>query len=85
MRIVFMLPLVLVVSACEEPEPIVSDFNGSSVRIQQSTVFTPADADAKDVVEEARRICARVGKEAEYASSRPGPNSVFHEHLFLCL
>lgn len=74
-----------IVSACTEPAPVVSDFNGHSVKIQQSTIFTPPNPNLPGIKTEAQRICGREGKEAEYASSRSGPNNAYADHLFLCV
>jgi hypothetical protein len=61
--------------------PAVSDFNGSSVKIvEEFGGRNPSDA----TVAEARRICGKVGKGYEYASTRSLPNYQT-EYLFLCL
>ncbi len=73
---------LLVMAGCST-EPLVSDFNGSSVKLQ-TDAFTPL-AEAKRMSQaEADRICGKVGKQAEYASSREVPGYVY-EHLYLCL
>lgn len=84
------LPLYAIVSAillsaCTEPAPLVSSYNGDSVEIQQSTILTSADPKLPEVVNEAKRICGKTGKNAEYASSRSGPDNYYSTHLFLCL
>lgn len=62
-------------------EPMVSDFNGSSVKVVEDFGGrTPTPA----TVEEAKRICGKVGKNSEYASTRSLPNYQT-EYLFLCL
>ncbi len=62
-------------------EPIVSDFNGSSVKLVESFGGAkPTDA----TVAEASRICGKVGKTAEAASSR-ALQDYTTEYLFLCL
>jgi hypothetical protein len=73
------------VSGCEPiaNPPIVSGFNGSSVGIQAAGFFgnekpTPEHA------AEAARICGKVQKNAEYASSRMVSDYQI-EHLYLCL
>lgn len=72
-------------AACGVPsEPIVSDFNGASVKIAMINYMGEgARNDASDA--EAARICATSGKKrAEYASTRPLPGYQL-EHLYLCL
>ncbi len=65
-------------------DPLISDYNGASVKIQTS-VFAPA-AEAKAAAQaQADRICAKSGKKAEYASSREIPGAYVYEHLYLCL
>jgi len=73
---------VLAVAGCAS-DPLVSDFNGSSVKLQTSEFMPLAQAKAQSLAE-ANRICGKVGKHAEYASSREMPGYVL-EHLFLCL
>jgi len=63
------------------PTPIVSDFNGSSVKLVES--FGGAKPSSMTVAE-AQRICGKVGKKAEGASARSLPN-YDTEYLFLCL
>lgn len=82
-KMIVLVPLFL--AGCLEVPPAVSDFNGSSVKIQQSTAWAPANANDPEVANEARRICGKVGKRAEYASTRYNPNAYYAEHLFLCL
>jgi hypothetical protein len=84
MRVYLTLPF-LALAACVPPAtPIVSDYNGASVKLVMSNglgegVRSPA-SDA-----EALRICQRGGKSsAEYASVRQLPNYQV-EHLYLCL
>jgi len=61
--------------------PAVSDFNGSSVKIVEDFGgMKPSSA----TVAEAARICGKVGKTSEYASTRSLPNYET-EYLFLCL
>lgn len=74
------LPLL---SACIPATPVVSDYNGNSVKIQMSALADANEAKA-NAQAEAERICGKVGKRAEYASTRQLPeyNS---EHLYLCL
>lgn len=72
----------LALSACDVP-PVVTDFNGSSVAIQGADMtYSPEFKSRYDA--EAQRICGRVGKTAEYASSRAMPNYLY-SHLYLCL
>lgn len=70
-------------AACTDLEttPLVSDYNGASVKIQ-TDMFTPKPRES--TMAEATRICGIGNKRAEYASSRALPNYV-NEHLYLCL
>lgn len=79
------LASILLLSACVEPAPAVSEFNGSSVTIQQSTIVTVPNHEQPEIIAEAKRICGKVGKRAEYASTRSAPNAAYADHLFLCL
>ena len=74
---VVLLPLVLM--GCVAP--VVSDFNGSSVKlVEEFGGRQPVDATRA----EAARICGKIGKTSEYASSRVVGDFQI-EHLFLCL
>lgn len=69
---------------CVPATPVVSDFNGSSVKIQTSQ-FADVDEAKASSQAEADRICRQGGKKrAEYASSRTVAEYT-SEHLFLCL
>lgn len=77
-RFVLCLPLCLM--GCVTT-PVVSDFNGSSVKLVESFGGAkPTEA----TTAEAKRICGKVGKTAEGASVRYLPNYET-EYLFLCL
>lgn len=82
------LCLIGLFSACTPVTPVVSDFNGASVKIQRSTLTTDTEDQAKaKTMAEATRICQAGGKaRAEPASTRtlPGDNYTA-EDLFLCL
>ena len=82
MRALIFTAGLLLLGACDAP-PVVSDFNGSSVKLQTSSLVPVHDAKASTQTE-AGRICGKVGKQAEYASTRTLPNYV-SEHLYLCL
>lgn len=74
----------LALAACvPASEPIISDYNGASVKIAQDNFFGEgARNEATDA--QAARICGKTGKKAEYASVRQsGEYQV--EHLYLCL
>ncbi|WP_123876578.1 hypothetical protein [Fuscovulum blasticum] len=74
----FLIPFLL--AGCVTT-PVVSDFNGSSVKLVESFGSAkPTEA----TVAEASRICGKVGKKAEAASARSLPNYDM-EYLFLCL
>ena len=82
MKRAFWLLPVLTLSACVVP-PIVTEFNGDSVTIQGAD-FTYDDSLKTLYKAEADRICGKIGKRAEYASSRAVPGYVM-QHLYLCL
>lgn len=71
------LPIFLI--GCSAP--MVSDFNGSSVKVVEE--FGGRNP-TPETVAEATRICGKVGKTVEYASARSLPNYQT-EYLFLCL
>lgn len=82
-KYLLLAPVFLLV-ACTPPNPIVSDFNGDSVKIQSSQFEDAKESQAAAQIE-ADRICQRGNrKRAEYASTRSLPNYL-NEHLFLCL
>ena len=82
MKLQIILASILILSACDAT-PVVSDFNGSSVKIQTSALTSVKEARASSQAE-ANRICGKVGKHAEYASTRAAADYVA-EHLYLCL
>lgn len=75
---------LLTVVACAPLPGVVSDFNGSSVKIRQETVANVPGV-TPQIEEEAARICATAKKKAEYASTLSAPTKEYAEHLFLCL
>jgi len=80
----FCAAALLSVAACVPAQPIVSEYNGSSVKIQTSSLAATADIKSSTQTE-ANRICGKTGKRAEYASTVTNPNTYVSEHLFLCL
>ena len=62
--------LLLCLSGCVPSDPVVSDYNGSSVKIAMTNLA--GEGQRSDVTDaEALRICQKGGKRtAEYASSR---------------
>jgi hypothetical protein len=83
----FLAVTLLALAGCGEltpSEPIVSDYNGDSVRIQQMNFI--GEGFRSDVTDaEATRICQRGGRRtAEYASYRALPDGNV-EHLYLCI
>lgn len=70
--------------SCGPVVPIVSDYNGDSVKIQVSSMTNDPEGRAK-IDAEAQRIC-RTGskKRAEFASVRQLPDYNV-EYLYLCL
>ena len=76
--------LPLIAAACVPSDPLVSDYNGASVKIVMTNL---AGEGARSSVTdaEALRICTKGGKRsAEYASSRVYSDYQL-EHLYLCL
>ena len=84
MRILFILS-TLSLAACVAPsEPLVSDYNGASVKIAM-TNFAGEGGRSAATDAEALRICQKGGKRtAEYASVRQSSEYQV-EHLYLCL
>jgi hypothetical protein len=85
MRKLAQLTVLVALAGCVPAgEPIVSDYNGDSVKIAMSNAFGEgARSAATDA--EALRICQKGGKRtAEYASVRQSADYQV-EHLHLCL
>jgi hypothetical protein len=76
----------LALQACVTYEPVVSDYNGDSVKLQVPEYALQLDETLSAKTQaEATRICQAGGsKRAEYASTRTLPSSR-EELLFLCL
>lgn len=72
------------VSACDQTQPIVSEFNGDSVSIVTSD-FDSRQYQLETAQIEASRICGKVGRKAEYASTRRNTQSYENTNLYLCL
>lgn len=73
---------LVILAGCTPPAPVVSDFNGDSVKIQ---TISYSDDEIKAASQaEADRICATRGRTAEYTSTVTLPNYMA-EHLYLCL
>lgn len=75
---------LLTLAACIPADPIVSDYNGSSVKIVTSAFADVADVKA-ETQKEADRICAKNNRRAEYASTMTNSQTYDEEHLYLCL
>ena len=71
-------------AACVEAEPIVSDFNGDSVTIVTSD-FDSKEYQLQTSKAEADRICGKVKRRAEYASTRHNSQTYENANLYLCL
>lgn len=82
MRVLLAL-FVIFLSACVPSAPIISDYNGASVKIAQDNYFGEGARNATTDAE-AARICSKTGKKAEYASVRQSAEYQV-EHLYLCL
>ncbi|MEI4488985.1 hypothetical protein V8J36_22650 [Frigidibacter sp. MR17.14] len=75
---------LLLLAACA-PKPIVTDYNGDSVKIQANTLVADKKVAAAAIKAEADRICKTGGRtRSEYASTRNVADFT-DEHLYLCL
>lgn len=76
--------VLFALAACVPSEPLVSDYNGASVKIVMTNIA--GEGRQSEITDaEALRICQKGGKRtAEYASSRM-VNDYQLEHLYLCL
>ncbi len=83
-RSYYLVILALFVTACDVTEPLVSDFNGDSVKIATSS-FDTVEYQRKTAGAEASRICGKVGKKAEYASTTTDQETYQSINLYLCL
>lgn len=83
MKTIYLVAALLALSACVPAEPIVSDFNGDSVKIVQYNSMGEGGRTEKTDAE-ASRICGKRGLKAEYASVRTLPSYQL-EYLYLCL
>lgn len=82
MKLVFLLPFVL--TACvEADQPMISDFNGNSVKVV-SYPYAANNDPRSPTWQTADAICKRAGKTAQYGSTRV-LNAYQGEHTFLCL
>lgn len=73
--------LLVILAACVPAAPIVSDYNGASVKV---TDYASGRTDENQA--EATRVCRAGGKQkAEYASTSYNPNTYQSQHLYLCL
>ncbi|WP_147296756.1 hypothetical protein [Paracoccus thiocyanatus] len=77
---------VAALASCGPAVPIVSDYNGDSVKIQMNTLHSEGEEVAKaKALAEATSICQRGhSKKAEMVSSRVVMDYTV-EYLFLCL
>jgi hypothetical protein len=79
--------LTALVSCGPLPPPLVSDFNGASVKIQDANGRGPygMDPPRAEAIAEATRICGTAKKRAEFASTTYAGSTYVVNHLFLCL
>lgn len=84
MKTLLLTACLMTLVACVPSTPIVSDYNGASVKIVMTNLAGEGmRSEATDA--EALRICTKGGKRtAEYASTMMLPNYQM-EHLYLCL
>ena len=78
MRSIYVLPFLL--AACVESSPLVSDFNGHTVKVQYHSYPLGDDYRASPVYEKARETC---GSDATYQGVRR-VDQYTGEHVFLC-
>lgn len=82
-KLLFPATALLALTACVPVEPVVSDFNGDSVKIILPPIVNADQGLAAD--QEAERICKAGGKRrAEHVSQRQLQDYRM-EHLYLCL
>jgi hypothetical protein len=84
----------LFLMGCASSSPMVSDFNGDSVKVRVACglAYECARPRPEDNAE-AQRICGTKGKKAEFASTAPanlhnaatGVTMENYEHLYLCV
>ncbi len=78
-KTILSIALGALVAGCDTPEPVTA-FNGYSVNIQAALLDNnPQHA------QEAQRLCGKVGKRAEHASTTPIRDTLLENHLYLCL
>ncbi len=83
MRMAAICVMLLVLPACLPTRAFVTEFNGASVKVTIPIISKPSASTIR-ADEEAERICKRVRKRAEFASSRILEN-YSTERLYLCL
>jgi hypothetical protein len=72
---------IVALTGCVPTPPVVSDFNGASVKVVDYAAGKTPENQA-----EASRVCKAGGKQrAEYASSSYNSNTYQSQHLYLCL
>lgn len=74
----------IVLVGCDSTQPIVEEFNGDSVKIVTSG-FDSIEYQRETAQKEADRICGKVGKKAEYASTYANSQTYQNHNLYLCL
>lgn len=85
MKIYAAIAFAFSLSACVPATPVVTDYNGASVKLQTSQ-FADQEQAKVALQAEAERICRQGGKRrAEYASTRVNSRDYINEHLYLCL
>lgn len=84
-RMIGLLGLATLLTACISLDdgPVVTDYTGSTVRIQRPGL-PPASGPGPEEIAEANRVCAIDGRRAEIASNRMVADTTT-EHLFLCV
>lgn len=79
-----MLTIVLLaLGGCATPRPVVTEYNGASVKISVPKAYAGKAPRPQDYTE-AQRICSATQKRAEYASTFEDKKYSI-DYLFLCL
>lgn len=79
-----LMTIVLLASGgCAAPRPVITEYNGASIKISVPKAFAGTSPRPQDYAE-AQRICSTTQKRAEYASTFEN-KKYFVDYLFLCL
>ena len=79
------LAALIPLAACVPAEPVVSEFNGDSVRVRVGQLSDEARRGGPRSQAEADGVCRTRGLRARYASTVPNDAEYYNEHLYLCV